>query len=91
MTFLELMKIVATVYPGDGIMPLITGEAPSGGDDLARFIVADLKDTFDRKKSNVEQLRGAVTDLQLARHDLDIVIKGLLAVLAQQLHKGETQ
>ena len=56
-----------------------TGEScQGGGDSLARFIVAELSETFDPKAPRAAQLQEARIALSHAVDDLERVIEALL-------------
>lgn len=78
LTLLELLNLANEAYP-DGFLAEYydakTGQRlPGGGDSLARFIVAELSETFDPDASRQAQLREARTALNRAIDDLQMVI-----------------
>lgn len=78
LTLLELLNLANEAYP-DGFLAEYydakTGQRlPGGGDSLARFIVAELSETFDPDASRQAQLREARIALNRAIDDLQMVI-----------------
>ncbi len=78
LTLLELLNLANEAYP-DGFLAEYydakTGQRlPGGGDSLARFIVAEISETFDPDAPRQAQLREARTALSHAIEDLQIVI-----------------
>jgi hypothetical protein len=78
LTLLELLNLANEAYP-DGFLAEYydarTGKRlPGGGDSLARFIVAELSETFDPDAPRQAQLGEARTALSHAIDDLQMVI-----------------
>ncbi len=81
LTLLELLNSANEAYP-DGFLAEYydenTGERQlGGGDSLARFIVAELSETFDPEASRAEQLQEARIALHHAVETLEWVIEAL--------------
>lgn len=80
-TLLELLNLANEAYP-DGFLAEYydakTGERQrGGGDSLARFIVAELSETFDPEASRAAQLQEARIALHHAVDTLEWVIEAL--------------
>jgi hypothetical protein len=80
-TLLELLNLANEAYP-DGFLAEYydarTGERQrGGGDSLARFIVAELSETFDPGAAHAAQLEEARNALNHAVDDLERVIEAL--------------
>ena len=55
-----------------------TGHCKQGsGDTLAEFIVCELRETFDRRRSREQQVAAAVRVLERAKRDIQRAINGL--------------
>ena len=81
LTLLELLNLANEAYP-DGFLAEYydpkTGERQrGGGDSLARFIVAELSETFDPDASREAQVQEARNALNHAVDDLECVIEAL--------------
>jgi len=81
LTLLELLNRANDAYP-DGFLAEYydakTGERrQGGGDSLARFIVAELSETFDPGAAHAAQLEEAGNALNHAVDDLERVIQAL--------------
>jgi len=81
LTLLELLNRANGAYP-DGFLAEYydanTGERQlGGGDSLARFIVAELSETFDPEASRADQLEEACIALDHAVEALELVIETL--------------
>jgi hypothetical protein len=81
LTLLELLNLANEVYP-DGFLAEYydakTGERQQGsGDSLARFIVAEISETFNADAPRATQLREARIALGRAIDDLESVIEAL--------------
>ena len=81
LTLLELLNLANEAYP-DGFLAEYydakTGERqPGGGDSLARFIVAEISETFDPDAPRQTQLREGRIALSRAIDDLQSVIEVL--------------
>jgi hypothetical protein len=81
LTLLELLNRANKVYP-DGFLAEYydakTGERQrGGGDSLARFIVAELSETFDPNAPRAAKLQEARNALNHAVDDLERVIEAL--------------
>jgi hypothetical protein len=81
LTLLELLNLANDAYP-DGFLAEYydaeTGERQSGGgDSLARFIVAEISETFDPDAPRPAQLREGRVALNHAIDDLQSVIEAL--------------
>jgi hypothetical protein len=81
----QLITIASSAYPDDLVSTAFQGERslrgrnPQShcGDTLAEFIAGELKDTFDEKAPDNQQLEEAVRALSVARRELDDVITAL--------------
>lgn len=88
MTLVELLNKANEAYP-DQMLNLYydeeTGEAVqySGGDELAHWIVVELRETFDSEASEHDQLAEAVRVMANAVRD----VQGVLDVLEKQLEE----
>lgn len=81
LTLLELLNLANDAYP-DGFLAEYydakTGERQQGGgDSLARFIVAELSETFDPNAPRTAKLQEARNALNHAVDDLERVIEAL--------------
>ncbi len=81
LSLLELLNLANEVYP-DGFLAEYynakTGERQQGGgDSLARFVVAELSETFDPSAARAAQLQEARNALNHAVDDLERVIEVL--------------
>lgn len=81
LTLPELLNLANEAYP-DGFLAEYynpkTGERrQGGGDSLARFIVAELSETFDPDAPRVAQVQEARNALKHAVDDLECVIEAL--------------
>lgn len=81
LSLLELLNRANEAYP-DGFLAEYydakTGERQQGGgDSLARFIVAELSETFDPGAARAAQLQEARNALNHAADDLERVIEAL--------------
>jgi hypothetical protein len=81
LTLLELLYLANDAYP-DGFLAEYydakTGERqPGSGDSLARFIVAEVSETFNSDAPRSAQLREARIALGRAIDDLESVIEAL--------------
>lgn len=83
MTLLELLNKANRLYPDGHLATYYDArngdfvDNPRGGDGLARFIVIELRETFDADADDNKQLEEAVRNLIRARNDIDAVIASL--------------
>lgn len=82
MKLLELMEKANSLYPDGQLSEYYDGtgkfkDNPHGGDGLARFIVAELSETYTPETPDASQLEEAVRVLVRARNDIDAVIAAL--------------
>jgi hypothetical protein len=92
----KLMEIASDVYP-DGLvgrhwndgqgMP----DAAELGDDLARFIVIELKDTFDPNASSGTQLEEAARCMNSAANELFVVAEALNSATVDKFEDSDTE
>jgi hypothetical protein len=70
----KLIAIADKVYP-DGMIGMAYKAEPKEdvGDTLATFIVRELRDTYDEKASDKEQLQEAARVIRAAVTELDVV------------------
>lgn len=78
MTLDELIEIADRVYP-DGFIKLYYVEPDPSGDTLAKFIVTEIKETYDAKASDDKQLETLIRALESGRRELGNVTDALWA------------
>ena len=96
MTLDALIRLVDEHYPDHCILThwdserCIPRERVKGGsnDTLALFLVRELKDVFDPKASDREQLTAAIHAVKLAEKELGCVVEGLEAALRRVRARG---
>lgn len=81
MKLVDLLKKANSGYP-DGFLSQYfdakTGEPKEGsGDTLARFIVAEIRETYDKDANEEDQLDNIVGNLEKAVEDIQSVIAEL--------------
>ena len=90
MTLNDLIKIVDEVYP-DGMVGLYhKNPGRNHGDTLAKFLAAELKETFSPDRSDAEQLSTAESKVYTAVNDLQNVRDALMDALAGAPKKGNS-
>ena len=73
----ELIKIASAGYP-DGLVMLYFKEPDTHhGDGLAKFVMAELSDTYEDEGTDEEQLAAAVHYIETAQKQLHEVITAL--------------
>ncbi len=80
MTIKELLDLANTEYPDEFLNEYYDDEGKfvqGNGDRLAAFIVAELRDTFDRDAPDDRQLEEAIRVLNAGRDDIGHVIDAL--------------
>lgn len=78
MTLDELIKIASNVYSDNLIEEYHRDPETNHGDLLAKFIAAELTETFDPEASSEEQLAEAHHVLYMAHHQLGIVVNAIV-------------
>jgi hypothetical protein len=81
MTLIELLNVANSGYPDNYLASYYdqNGQAKEGwGDSLAEFIVNELRETYDDKADDHQQLWEAISCLEKAKTDMDSVIAALL-------------
>lgn len=78
MTLDELIKIASSVYSDNLIEEYHKDPETHHGDLLAKFIAAELTETFDPEAASDEQLDEAHRVLDMAQHQLGIVVNAIV-------------
>lgn len=94
MRSVELLNKANMGYP-DGFLSTYydekTGKLIEGsGDDLAKFIVIELQETFDENLSDEEQINEANRVLEKAKQDIDDVIVALNSTVGDRIALAES-
>jgi hypothetical protein len=84
MKLITLMRLVDEAY-GDGQVMACNRE-PSGnhGDGLARFVEAEIRETFEPGAITGNQIKEAIRKMETAREDLDRVVRTLRRILPDE-------
>jgi hypothetical protein len=83
MTLIQLMTIAIKAYPDGIVAEYVLPKSGKfvdnkhGGDGLARFIAAELNETFEPTATKNEQIKEAVRCLDRAIYELNQVIDAL--------------
>jgi uncharacterized membrane protein YheB (UPF0754 family) len=72
----DLIAIANEAYPDDRIQMVY--EKKNAGDSLAKFIVKELKETFDPKATSKQQLTKAIEVMRTAQEEIKSVEKWLI-------------
>jgi hypothetical protein len=73
MSLYEIIRIAEAAYPDGLIGRYFPEPSKNHGDTLAKFITAELKDTFDPEASDAQQLLEALRVLTVAANQLEEV------------------
>lgn len=74
MTLKEIINVADRVYP-DGLVGDCHREPEEDhGDTLAKFIAVELKETYDEKATDIEQLVEALRAMKTAARELQSVV-----------------
>lgn len=70
MKLIEIMKVASSAYPDDLIMRYHKNPKHDFGDTLAKFLAAEIAETYDKDKSDFEQWTATLLVVSKACDDL---------------------
>lgn len=86
-----IIKIVDEAYPDGLVGQYHAKPTREHGDGLARFIAIELKETFDAKATDLEQLTEAYNKMKSAYDELGAVVSALAGNIANAREQNETE